>query len=62
MIAEHLTERIIESVVRPIDIGDAVVTVGASAGVAVYPADGTNMKRLIELADGRMLERKRGSR
>ncbi len=61
-IAESLAERIVESVVRPIDVGDAVVTVGASAGVAVYPDEGASMKRLIELADGRMLERKRGAR
>jgi diguanylate cyclase (GGDEF)-like protein len=61
-IAETLSARIVESVARPIAVGDAVVTVGVSAGVAVYPDDGASMKRLIELADGRMLERKRGAR
>ncbi len=60
--AESLSRRIAESVSKPINIGERSVTVGLTTGMAIYPQDGGTMKRLIELADGRMLERKRALR
>lgn len=57
-----LSSRIVDSIVKPITIGDVSVSVSVSVGIAVFPDDGSSMKRLIELADGRMLESKRASR
>lgn len=36
-------------------------TVGASIGYAVYPRDGANLQKLIQIADGRMYKEKRHS-
>jgi diguanylate cyclase (GGDEF)-like protein len=62
VIVDRLSGRIAESVAQPIELDHGLVSVGASVGVAIYPEDGKTMKELVELADGRMLKRKRDAR
>ncbi len=57
-----IATRIVESISKPVMLGDVSVSVSVSVGIALFPDDGMSMKRLIELADGRMLESKRASR
>lgn len=56
--AEGLAARIAEALVQPIDLGRAVVRIGASAGVAVYPDDGRAPAVLLGRADQDMLQAK----
>jgi diguanylate cyclase (GGDEF)-like protein len=57
-----IATRIVESLSKPVTLGDVSVSVSVSVGIAVFPDDGVSMKRLLELADGRMLESKRRAR
>jgi diguanylate cyclase (GGDEF)-like protein len=59
--ASVVAERIIETVRRPIPLGDAVVTIGASVGVAVVddPADAPEPEELMRRADMAMYLAKR---
>lgn len=50
----HVTERIIENVDTPFDIGGEEARVTASVGVSVYPRDGENMEELVKKADDAM--------
>ena len=59
--ASVVAERIIETLRRPIPIGDAMVTIGASVGVAVVdePADAPEPEELMRRADMAMYLAKR---
>jgi len=59
--AAVVAERIIETVRRPIPLGEAMVTIGASVGVAVVddPADAPNPEELMRRADMAMYLAKR---
>jgi diguanylate cyclase (GGDEF)-like protein len=59
--ASVVAERIIETLRRPIPIGDAMVTIGASVGVAVVdePADAPEAEELMRRADMAMYLAKR---
>ncbi|MSQ18107.1 MAG: GGDEF domain-containing response regulator [Betaproteobacteria bacterium] len=52
-------EKLIAAVATPVSLGDAIVTVGLSAGVAMYPAHGTTAETLLANADLAMYEAKR---
>jgi diguanylate cyclase len=56
--AELLARRILESVTRPFDIGEAPVTVGVSIGVALAPEHGRDRETLMRLADTALYEAK----
>ncbi len=43
----------------PIELGDQVVRIGASVGIAIYPEDGTDAESLSIAADLRMYDHKR---
>jgi predicted signal transduction protein with EAL and GGDEF domain len=43
----------------PLRLDDHTVQVGASVGVAVFPADATDVRGLLHAADVRMYEAKR---
>jgi predicted signal transduction protein with EAL and GGDEF domain len=47
------------SLSAPLDLGGAVVEVGASIGVAVHPLHGTTASSLVQLADAAMYDAKR---
>jgi diguanylate cyclase (GGDEF)-like protein len=59
--ASVVAERIIETLRRPIPLGDALVTIGASVGVAVVddPADAPDPEELMRRADMAMYLAKR---
>ena len=62
--AEIVARRILDSLVRPFQLSDISFSVGASMGVALYPADGLTLDDLIKCADTamyRVKERGRGS-
>lgn len=56
--AEAVAEKIRAAVRAPIDVGDAVLTVTASVGAAVYPDDGTDEESLLRRADEAMYREK----
>ena len=60
--ASALAQRIIASVGRPIRVGDQVVEVGASVGIAICPTDGTDPETLLRAADMAMYRAKEGGR
>lgn len=53
-----VAEKIIEAINRPIQIDDAVVTVGASIGIAVFPDHGDDPELLAKRADEAMYRAK----
>lgn len=56
--ASALAMRIIESVGRPVSIGDRSVEVGASIGIAICPDDGSDAETLLRAADMAMYRAK----
>jgi len=57
--AERLISRVETAVARVVAGADSL---GASAGAAVFPRDGKSLDRLLQTADQRLLEAKRGRR
>jgi diguanylate cyclase (GGDEF)-like protein len=57
-----LAERIIAAISAPVAIGARVVEVGASIGIALCPADGTNADALLHAADVAMYRAKQAGR
>jgi diguanylate cyclase (GGDEF)-like protein len=55
---QPVVQRILDAVMQPIDIGPAEVVPGSSAGVAVYPEDGTTAISLIGNADAALYRSK----
>lgn len=56
--ASALAARIIDSISRPISIGERPVQVGASIGLAICPDDGTDSSTLLRAADMAMYRAK----
>jgi len=56
--AMRLARRINESLRQPIALNDAVVTVSASIGLAIYPEDGTSTDELLVHADAALYKAK----
>ena len=59
---ERVAERIITVINEPMVLQDRTAQVGASIGIAVYPADGASAAELIKSADLAMYEAKKGGR
>lgn len=59
--AEEAARRIGHVLAQPFDLGPRAVTIGASIGIALFPDDATDAKKLIHVADTRMYDAK-GSR
>jgi len=57
---EVLTQRIIDVTCKPIELDSVICQVGASAGISMYPADGTTTDMLINKADKAMYLSKSG--
>lgn len=59
---ERIADAIRASIAEPIDIGTARVSLGASIGIAYYPADGSSGLELLAYADTAMYAAKRRTR
>lgn len=60
--ASSVAEKVLQVVTEPIDIGMAQVSVSASIGITLAPADGMEAKALIKNADVAMYQSKQGGR
>jgi len=60
--AESVASRIIDSISRPFEIEGHRFVIGASIGIAAYPADGTNATDLLTHADSAMYKAKEAGR
>ena len=60
--AEGVCRSVMELLKEPLKVGDHTVTVGASAGMAVFPEDAPNMEALCIVADLRMYAEKYDSK
>jgi diguanylate cyclase (GGDEF)-like protein len=54
----HLT-RLVEHIAQPFEFEDKSIPLDASVGLAVYPNDGSDLNRLLDVADHAMYEAKR---
>lgn len=54
----RVAQRVVDSLGRPIDIGEGEVTVGVSIGIALYPDDGRDAQALLKSADSAMYHAK----
>lgn len=59
---EALCQRLIESIERPIQVGEQEVFVSASIGIAMAPTDATEATELLRYADIALYEAKSGGR
>jgi diguanylate cyclase (GGDEF)-like protein/PAS domain S-box-containing protein len=62
LIAGEIVETILERLAEPIIIGDQVLHIGGSAGVAIAPNDGRNVDELIANADLALYQAKSNGR
>jgi diguanylate cyclase (GGDEF)-like protein/PAS domain S-box-containing protein len=60
--AMRLADRILQSVQRPIGVGDRSLDVGASIGIAIFPTDAQDSDTLLRAADMAMYRAKEGAR
>jgi diguanylate cyclase (GGDEF)-like protein len=56
--ASRLARRVNDALRQPIAVGEAVVTISASVGVAIYPEDGTTTEELLVRADAALYKAK----
>jgi len=59
---EAIAERLIAAVSDPIDMGDHLVRIGVSIGIAVAPASSTSGSALLDAADAALYEAKRSGK
>ena len=52
--AAHVAERLLQTIVRPVRVGDRLVSPSASIGIAIYPDDGLSFEELTSRADAAM--------
>jgi diguanylate cyclase (GGDEF)-like protein/PAS domain S-box-containing protein len=60
--AEHVSQRLLDSIRRPFAIGGESVRIGVSIGLATYPADGATAEELLRNADAALYEAKAAGR
>lgn len=60
--AAAVAAKAIEALGQPINVNDRLVLVGASVGIALFPADGSDVDGLIKRADEAMYEVKRAGK
>ncbi len=56
--AQHIAEKILKTLKKPVTIADNKVTLSASIGIAVFPEDGTHIEQLLRAADSAMYHAK----
>jgi predicted signal transduction protein with EAL and GGDEF domain len=59
---QNAAERIIHRLAEPMVFGDLTVTIGASVGIARFPADATSGDELLRKADSALYRAKQGGR
>jgi diguanylate cyclase (GGDEF)-like protein len=59
---DRLAERLLTAITQPVSLRGLTIRVGASIGVAGFPADGRDAAALLESADAAMYEAKRSGR
>ncbi len=52
--ARQVAQRVVEGMLQPFEVMGQTVQVGATVGVALFPADGCNPEALLHAADGAM--------
>jgi diguanylate cyclase (GGDEF)-like protein/PAS domain S-box-containing protein len=60
--AVEVMRKLVEAVRVPIEWRGHAIQVGMSAGIAMYPHDGTTLEQLVEAADGALYQSKRTGR
>jgi diguanylate cyclase (GGDEF)-like protein/PAS domain S-box-containing protein len=60
--AEPVLERLLQSAAAPVSVGDALLQVSASMGIAAFPRDGTHADLLLRRADQSMYQAKQAGR
>ena len=60
--AQPVLERLLQAAADPVTVGDALIQVSASMGIAVYPRDGTHVDLLLRRADQSMYLAKQAGR
>lgn len=57
-----VADKLIDAILKPIDIDELQVGVGLSIGISNFPGNGANGRELLKKADAAMYEAKKGSR
>ena len=57
-----IAQRVIDALAVPFELGGSTIYVGASVGIAVYPADGLDPETLMSNADAALYQAKEGGR
>jgi diguanylate cyclase (GGDEF)-like protein len=57
--AGHIADKLVTALAAPTQIGNQVLRLAASIGIAIYPDDGDNAKTLLQHADTAMYQAKR---
>lgn len=60
--AERIAEKVLDSIRRPATVGGYQLSVSASAGLAIYPEEGTDAEQLLQRADTAMYRAKERGR
>ncbi len=60
--AVRIAKGIIEVIGKPFDLEEGVANVGASVGIAMFPADGKDFKSLVNVADAAMYVAKKAGK
>ena len=60
--AEQVSQRLLESIGQPYDLGGSVGRIGVSIGVAIYPLDGGTAEQLLRNADTALYKAKSAGR
>ena len=60
--AQPVLERLLQAAADPVSVGNALIQVSASMGIAVYPRDGTHADLLLRRADQSMYQAKQAGR
>lgn len=60
--AQPVLERLLQAAASPVSVGNALLQVSASTGIAVFPRDGTHADLLLRRADQSMYQAKQAGR
>ena len=52
--SQYMKEKLLESVLAPVQYNGELINVSASIGIATYPQDGNSLKEMMRVADERM--------
>lgn len=58
---EHKAVAVLDDIAQAIEVGGRALVIGASIGIALYPADGTTVDQLVRNADTAMYRAKDGA-